>query len=165
VTETEDSESTVKTPSIDCDYADRPPSPPQDADPPGDVERYIYPDRPDSLSSESTVRTYVRLYERAHRLNALRREYESSLTYVTFRDRTTWVHEAPERAAIGRVKYTYSYRHETDGEPIASDSVVIYASYYIDDSMVLRAVEEGDRMDDSELNPDPVETGQPVECF
>jgi len=107
----------------------------------------------------------VKSYERAHRLNALRGEYGSSLTNATLFDRHTWVHEAPEGAAIGRLKYTYSYSHENNGETVASDSVVIYASYYIDDSMVLRAVEEGDRMDDSELDPDPVETGQPVECF
>ncbi|MFD1586300.1 hypothetical protein ACFR9U_04860 [Halorientalis brevis] len=159
------SESTVGTPVYDCDDVARPVSPSPNSDPPGEAGRYTYPDRPDSLSNESTVRTYVKSYERAYRLSALHEDYESSLDHAGVSVSNMWTHEAPEGAMIVRLKYRYRYGYEEGGSPIEADSPTIYASYYIDDAVMLRAVHEGNQEDESGLDPDPVKQGQPVECF
>lgn len=50
--------STAETLMYDCDATARPASPESDADPPGNLERYIYPAQPASLSDKQ-IRSYV----------------------------------------------------------------------------------------------------------
>lgn len=154
-----------ETPAYDCDETDRPTSPPSDADLPGGQARYAYPERPDSLSNESTVRTFVTSYERAYRRNTLREDHGSSLDYIDISINETAIHEAPEGAAIVRLTYHYGYGTAEGGDLVHADSPQISVSYYIDDAVLLRAATEGHREDEAEPYPDPVDQGQPVECF
>lgn len=155
---------TAEPSAYDCDTANRPPSPGPDADPPGDAERYTYPDRPDSPSNEA-VRSYVERYERAYRLNELRSRWGANLDHAGVFVEGTDTYDAPDGAVIARVEYAYGAGIEGNDGPIEVDSPTIYASYYVDDDVVLRAVEEGHQEDESRLIPDPIEQGQPVECF
>jgi len=155
---------TAETSTYDCDATTRPPSPTPDADPPGDAERYTYPTRPDSLSN-GTVRSYVERYERAYRLNKLHSEWETNLIHASVVSEDTNIYDAPDGAAIAQVKYAYDAEIEGDDGPIEIDSPTIYASYYVDDEVVLRAVNTELQEDVSRLVVDPVEQGQPVECF
>jgi hypothetical protein len=149
----------------DCENADRPPEPSSDDDPPGEDERYIYPQRPESLSDESKVLSYVEAYERAYRLNDVYSQYGADLDHASIFVYDTWTHEAPEGAAIARLKYPYSYGVNRDVGSMEADSPYIYASYYIDEAVVLRASIMGHREEESKLVPDPMEEGRPMECF
>lgn len=152
------------TPIYDCDAATRPAPPEPDADPPGDAERYMYPIRPDSLSDDA-IHTYVERYERAYRLNKLHSQYEVNLTRASVSIDETTSYNAPAGAAIAQIKHTYDAGIEGDDGPIEIDSPTLYASYYVDDEAVLRAVDTELQEDVSRLVADPIEDGQPVECF
>jgi len=165
-TESDTSTQTVaETPVYDCADADRPPEPSSDEDPPGENERYIYPQRPESLSDESKVLSYVEAYERAYRLNDLYDQYGTDLDHASIFVYDTWTHEAPEGAAIARLNCPYSHGYTQGDDQIEADSPTIYSSYYIDDAVVLRASVTGHREDESKLVPDPMERGRPMECF
>lgn len=155
----------TETPSYDCDTAYRPPAPSANDDPPGETDRYRYPERPASLADESAVVSYVESYERAYRLNDLRSEHGSDLVHAGVFQYETWVHETTADAAIVRVKYAFGYGIERDDGQVEADSPTIYASYAVDGDAVLRAVERGYQEDESGLDPDPVEAGSVVECF
>lgn len=154
----------AESPSYDCDTAYRPPAPSADDDPPGEADRYRYPERPDSLADESAVVSYVESYERAYRLNDLRTEHGSDLVHAGVFQYETWVHEATADTAIVRVKYAFGYGIDRHDGQVEADSPTIYASYAVDDDAVLRAVERGYQEDESGLNPDPA-AGSVVECF
>jgi len=156
--------STAERPTYDCDAADRPPTPELDADPPGDAERYTYPDRPESLSTEE-MRSYVERYEQAYRLNTLHSEWEANLNHASVVVEETDTYDAPDGTAIAQVKYTYDAEIEGDDGPIEIDSPRMYASYYVDDTVVLRAIDTEHQEDASRLIADPIEQGRPVECF
>lgn len=162
-------------PEYDCATADRPEPDELDADSSdtestdedaGAVEPTAYPTRPASLSDDEEAAEYVQAYERAYRRNALVERWGDDLT-----EQSTWIegvrtYDAPEGAAVVRVQYTYSETvEESDGTEIIGDSPTVYASYYVDDSVVIRAVDTGLRDDERALDPDPWETGEPLECF
>ncbi len=155
---------TTETLTYDCDAVSRPASPGPDADPPGDVERYTYPARPESLSNQE-MRSCVKRYERAYRLNKLRSRHGTYLEQASVFVDATDTDDAPDGAGIARVEYAYGARIEGDDGPIEMDSPTVYAAYYVDDDVVLRAVETGHRDDETQLIPDPMEQGEPVECF
>jgi hypothetical protein len=154
----------AETPTYDCDAANRPASPEPDADPPGDAERYTYPTRPDSLSNEE-IRSFAERYERAYRLNKLHSEWGANLNRASLSVEDTDTYDAPDGAAIAQVKHTYDAEIDGDDGPIEIDSPIIYASYYVDDDVVLRSVNKRLQEDVSRLVANPMETGQPVECF
>ena len=155
----------AETPVYDCDEVNRPPEPASDDDPPGEDERYTYPQRPESLTDESTLLSYVKEYERAYRLNDLYTEYGDNLDHGIIFIYETWTYEAPEGAAIARLKCPYSHGYTRGDRQVEADSPTIYASYYIDDAVVLRASTSGYQEDESKLVPDPIEWGLPMECF
>ena len=155
---------TAETPTYECDAATRPASPGPDADPPGDAERYTYPTRPDSLSDEE-VRSYVARYERAYRLNKTYSQRGAYLNQVSVTIEETEIYDAPDGAVIVQVAYTYDAEIEGDDGPIEIDSPLLYASYYVDDEVVLRAVDKKLQENVSRLVVDPITQGQPVECF
>lgn len=155
----------AETPVYDCNDGYRPPEPSSDDDPPGEDERYTYPQRPESLSDESVVLSYVEAYERAYRLNDLYFQYRTHLDHASIFGYDTWTYEAPEGAAIARLKYTYSYGYTQGDSQIEADSPAIYASFYIDEAVLLRKAVSGHQEDESELVPDPTEGGLPMECL
>ena len=125
-----------------------------------------YPQRPESLADQSAVVDYVTRYERAYRRNDLRTEHGSALRTVGLAVEGTRTYDAPEGAAIVRVRYTFYYEVGGPTEtPVHADSPTTYASYYVDESVVLRAAASGLREDESALDPDPLAEGVPVECF
>lgn len=154
----------TETPTYDCDDADRPAPPGPDDDPPGDDARYDYPTRPGSLSDES-VRPYLGRYERAYRLNKLRARHGQYLNHASVDVEETVTFGAPDGTAVAQVKYTYDAEIEGDDGPIEIGPSTMYASYYLDDVVVIRAVNERFQGDTSRLVVDPVEEGKPVECF
>lgn len=155
---------TAERPAYDCDAANRPAPPDHDANPPGDNKRYTYPSQPESLSNEE-IRTYSEQYERAYRLNKLYSQHGAHLEHASVSVRNADIYAAPARAVIVQVKYTYDAEIEGDDGPIEIDSPILYASYYVDDEVVLRAVNKRLQEDVSRLVADPLEQGEPVECF
>lgn len=149
----------------DCEDAHRPPSPAPDETPPGDDSRYRYPQRPASLSDEQAVLSYAEAYERAYRLNDWYAQSGDDLVSATLSVTDTWTYEAPAGAAIARLKYFYGHEVVSDGKHVVTDSRTIYAAYYVDDAVVLRATQRGHRDDEAALVPDPLEEGRPVQCF
>ncbi|USZ67803.1 hypothetical protein NGM10_13840 [Halorussus salilacus] len=146
--------------------ADRPDPDPPDEDAEDAVEPTAYPTRPDSLADEDEVAEYVEAYERAYRRNALVEEWGDDLTRQTTSVRDVRTDDAPEGAAVVRVRYTYSETVEQpEGTEMHGDSPTVFASYYVDESVVVRAEDTGPRDDEDALDPDPWETGEPVECF
>ncbi len=111
------------------------------------------------------MRSYAKRYERAYRLNKLHSEYRSKLNHASVSIEDTTPYDAPDGGAITQVKYAYDAEIEGDDGPIEIDSPTIYASYYVDDEAVLRAVDNELQEDVSRLVADPLEQGQPVECF
>lgn len=154
-------------PEYDCSVARRPP-PPTDSDEENPSENVSYPQRPASLSDTTAVIEYVKQYERAYRRNALRAKYGEKLVDVGYSVNEEWTHEAPKGAAVVRLLYFYSFKYSEHAETpveVHGDSGPTYVSYYIDGSVVIRAVDSGFHEDESELDPDPWEEGTPVDCF
>ncbi len=151
-------------PRADCDAVSRPPTPDPDADPPGDTTDYTYPPPPESLEDDD-VREYAERFERAYRLNKRYEIRGSHLNQLNVRIEGSKTFDAPEGATIAQVKYTYFAKSEGDDGSVVIDSPLLYASYYIDERIVLRAVDKKLQEDVSRLVVDPIEQGQPVECF
>jgi len=154
---------TSNRPAYNCDAATRPTSPDPDATPPGDDKRYTYPSRPESLLNEE-IRSYAERYERAYRLNKLYSQHGAHLEHASVSVRNADIYASPGGTVIVQVKYTYDAEIEGDDGPIEIDSPILYASYYVDD-VVLRAVDKRLQEDVSRLVADPLERGEPVECF
>lgn len=153
------------TPIYDCDEARRPPEPSSDDDPPGGIERFVYPDRPESITDDSAVLSYVEDYERAYRLNDIYRKYRDRLGNAALDIRDVRPFEAPEGAAIVRLEYLYSHRVERSRGTEYYDSPTVYVSYYVDESAVVRAAGTGNQEGEAELDPNPLDVRSPVECF
>lgn len=148
-------------PAYDCHAAHRPT--PSTADP---SEEQAYPSPPASLSEEQRVVEFVAAYERAYRRNALRATHGEHLRDVGVSVNDQWVHDASAGSAVVRLRYAYFYTvGRPDETPIHADSPVTYVSYYLDEAVAIRAVDEGLREDESALDPDPWDTGSPVACF
>jgi hypothetical protein len=148
----------AETPPYECDAATRPQSPDPEADPTGDAERYTYPARPDSLSGEK-IRSYVAQYEQAYRLNKTYSRRRTYLNRVDVSIEKTRIYDAPDGAAIVQVAYTYDAEIEGDDGPIKIYSPVIYASYYVDDEVIPRAVDKELQENMSRLVVNPITCG------
>lgn len=153
-------------PEVDCTRAARPPETAiGDAETPSDNSRY--PERPESLSDESAVETYLTAYERAYRRNALAEQYGDELTTAGVPLGSTQWFDSREGSAVVRVRYQYYYEYSSDPETTAvvhADSATTYATYYLDDRVLVRAEASGMLDDESALRPDPW-GGEPVECW
>lgn len=152
-------------PEYECAAADRPTTSPTESDGSTAPEMGAYPQRPASLSNDTAVIEYVTQYERAYRWNTEHDRYGDAFVDVGLRVNEEWTHEAPEGAAVVRLEYTYwSSYEEADGSTPHYDSPTIYVSYYVDETVVIRAVDEGHQEADTDLDPDPWVSGTPVEC-
>lgn len=165
-TGTADGTGTTGATTDDCRAGYRPPEPAPDDEPPGAAARYDYPERPDALSGGAAL-DYLRAYERAFRLNELREEYGERLQNAGVVVYDEWRYDAPEGTVLGQVEYTYSYGYEEgpDGRVVQGDSPYVYASYFVDDAGVHRAIVRGHREEPSSLARDPRAPGWVVECF
>lgn len=151
-------------PEYDCAVASRPT--PSESDDEPRPEKAQYPQRPESLSNDTAVIEYAKRYERAYRWNKEHEQYGDEFIGVGLSVNDVWTHDAPGGAAVVRLRYWYWAGYEqSDGSTPHYDSPTIYVSYYVDDSVVIRAVDEGYQEDDDELDPDPWRSGTPVECF
>lgn len=118
-----------------------------------------YPERPESYTDES-VGGFVEGYERAYRRNGLLAEYGGSL--IDQGTAVDWVRtlDATTTAGVGRLQYRYSATIDEGEEIVVSDSPTVVATYYVDDSVVVRAAATGRRERRDVLDPDPWETGE-----
>jgi hypothetical protein len=71
---------------------------------------------------------------------------------------------------VVRVLYTYYYNYDDSPDPettatVHADSPTMYATYYLDDRVLVRAGEYGMLDDESALRPDPWDSGKVVECW
>jgi hypothetical protein len=154
-------------PEVNCATAARPPETAiGDAETPSDASRY--PERPDSLADESAVETYLTEYERAYRRNALAEAYGDELTTAGVPLGSTRFFDAEAGSAVVRVRYQYYYEYADDPDTTAvihADSATTYATYYLDDRVLVRAETTGRLGDESVLLPDPWESGAAVQCW
>jgi hypothetical protein len=154
-------------PEVNCATADRPPELPiGDDETPSDASRY--PGRPDSLADESAVAAYLARYERAYRRNALAEGYGAELTTAGVPLGATRTFPSREGSAVVRLRYRYYYEYADDPNTTAvihADSPTTYATYYLDDRVLVRAETSGPLNDESALRPDPWTSGTVVECW
>lgn len=152
-------------PEYDCSEAGRP-TLTDDVRERGDsVEPLDYPDGPPPLGDDEAFIEYVKQYERALVRKRVRSDTRGRVTgFGLSGDARTF--DAPPDAAIVRFRYSYYYGFENHaGSIVHSDSFINFATYYLDESVVVRAHRET-RLDDEEaLVPDPWESGDPVQCF
>lgn len=142
--------------------AGRPPAKRPTTSDPSTVEPIPYPERPNSYT-ESSIQNFVESYEEAYRRNLLLGEYGGSLidqgTYVDW----TYVFDVTESAGVARLQYTYSVSQRQNGRVVVSDSNSYLVTYYVDDSMVVRAQVEDSAAQRDILEPDPWEDGKILE--
>lgn len=125
------------------------------------VEPASYPNEPPSLADDEAVAAYVRAYEEAYRRNDLIEQHGNELRDVQIGVGEPRFYESPPGSRIARTTYTYGY---TVGSTIA-DSPNTHVSYYVDNSVVVRAEHVGVLDDEGELEPDPLVDGEVLECF
>jgi hypothetical protein len=159
----------AEPPAYNCEEATRPePDAPDDEDA---IAPAAYPDRPGSLSDDERAVQYVEAYETAYRRNSLVAQYWNQLVRFSVSVDERWTYDVPTDAAVVRLQYRYSEEVETPNGIVIGDSPSIFVSYYVDESVVVRAERRGRREDESEsgsepaLDPDPWREGEPLECF
>ncbi|WP_435359598.1 hypothetical protein [Haloarchaeobius sp. DFWS5] len=164
--ETFGSEATAEAPSYDCESAYRPPPTAPGTDDGQTVAPLDYPDRPNSLSSDSDAIAYVEDYERAYQRNRLLQRHGSELHQQNTSIEQSWTFAAPADAAIVRVQFSYGTAVEYGDEQAAyGDSWGEYATYYVDQSAVVRTGDRGEKDDPADLGSDPWESASVLECF
>ncbi|SEN26253.1 hypothetical protein SAMN05216388_1002184 [Halorientalis persicus] len=154
-------------PEYDCSVAGRPTLTGGSRARGDTVESRPYPDGPPPLGDEDAVVEYVTRYERALVQRRVRNDAPERVTAFGLSGGTR-IYDAPADTALVRFRYTYWYEYEADGNrTVHADSPIHYATYYVDDSVVVRAKREGflDDAEEAKLIPDPWESGEPVECF
>lgn len=152
-------------PEYDCETADRPEPDAPDASEEEAVEPLSYPDPLDSFDDDTTTIEYVEAYERAYRRNTLVAEWGAQLIQFSMGIEGTKRFDSPVDAALVRIQYHYSETVEQSDGTVVGDSPTIFVTYYLDQSVVIRA-ESSDRPEDLDaLDPDPWLAGNPVECF
>lgn len=152
-------------PTDDCETATQPDPTPPGTDATTAVAPISYPSPPDSPTDPDAVTDYVQAFERAYRRNVLVQQEREDLVRFTFALQETRTYDVPVEAAVVRVQYQYSWTVEEDGRMSIADSPNIFATYYVDRSVVLRAVDSGIRDDPDALDPDPWQSGHPVACL
>lgn len=149
-------------PEYGCDNADRPSPPPYAGE---SISRARYPPRPESLSDAERIVGYVEKYERAYRRNDLLVDYGADLEQFDMSAPLGRIYDAPDGAAVVRLEYSFSFKARRGGATVHGDSLLNYATYYVDDEVLIRASSRRDVADASAPAPDPWDTGTPVECF
>lgn len=117
-----------------------------------------YPDKPTSYDDES-IEKFVEAHEQAYRRNNLLNRFGGNLvSHSSYWDWTVSL-ETTESAGVGRCQYKYSETQRENGEETIGDSPNIVVTYYVDDSMVVRAEDMGEASNRNELHPNPWESG------
>ena len=135
------------------------------------IQPMAYPTAPPTPLDEQSAIEYVQWFEEAYRQNRqIREDRDADSKFVSFSVGTieTWTYDAPPGAAVVRLEHTWSGRFESRSQDGGGhyDSVPHFASYYVDQSMVVRtAVSQYDVSDGDTLSPDPWESGELVACF
>jgi len=152
-------------PEYDCSEASRPTLADDVRARDDTIELRSYPEGPPPLGDDQAVVGYVKQYEHALVQKRVRSETRGRVTgFGLSGDARTF--DAPPDAAIVRFRYSYQYGFVNHaGSTVHSDSFINFATYYLDESVVVRAHRET-RLDNEEaLVPDPWESGDPVKCF
>jgi hypothetical protein len=121
-------------------------------------EPLSYPDNPASYTAEA-VGEFVEAYERAYRRNDLLDEYGSALAGQGLYPNGVETLAVTEGAGVGRIQYTYSATVKQADGYVIDDSVVYLVTYYVDESVVVRAATTDQREHRDVLVPDPWESG------
>ncbi|WP_459881877.1 hypothetical protein [Halorubrum gandharaense] len=117
-----------------------------------------YPNKPTSYDPDS-IEKFVETHERAYRRNDLLNRFGGDLVSHSSHWDWTVTLETTESAGVGRCQYKYSETQREHGEEIIGDSPNIVVTYYVDDSMVVRAEDTGEASNRDELQPNPWESG------
>lgn len=151
------SPSTPEREPPDCVNPDRPE--PENGS--GNIEPAAYPEAPPAFDQIEAMADFIVAYEEAYRTNALLEKYGRELREVHLGIGEPRFFDSTPESTIARVKYTYGF----DTNELVADSPTTYASYYIDDSVLSRAEQEGVLDDESILKPDPLTDGNVLQCF
>ena len=149
-------------PEYDCDEASRPTLREAVRARNETLEPLPYPDGPPPLGNEGAVTDYVTQYERAYVRKRERRDAAGSVTNFDLYPPDAKTYRVLGGSAVVRLKYWFTYQI---GDGTVLDSSTQYATYYIDESVVIRTERDGPLEDEGALVPDPWESGVPVECF
>lgn len=137
--------------------ATEPPDPMEDTVPP-----LSYPDKLTSYTAE-TVAEFAESYERAYRRNSLLDEYGRSLIDQGSYFDWTRTLAVSDDAGVGRSQYRFSDTIEYADRIDTGDSPTLVVTYYVDDSIVVRAETTGRQEHRDVLAPDPWVTGVVLE--
>lgn len=135
--------------TADRPSATEPPNATQDTVPP-----LSYPDKPASYNTE-TVADFVEDYESAYRRNSLLQEHKSELIAQGTSVHWTGTLATAEEAGIGRMQYAYSASYEDGEQVVVEDSAIHLVTYYVDESVVVRAGITDQAEHRGVLRPDP----------
>jgi len=140
--------------------AERPPNANEET-----VDPIWYPGKPSSYTSQS-VRSFVDDHERAYRRNEVLGKYGADLVAHHFDVDWVVALDVGEEAGVGRCQYRYTTTERSDSDdaaPVVGDSPTYVVTYYVDDSVVVRAEGTGPADGQDELTPDPWESGVVLE--
>ncbi|MBX0288523.1 twin-arginine translocation signal domain-containing protein [Halomicroarcula sp. F28] len=160
VTQSETATATPGTPERDRPTCVEPTRPDPDSGS-GAVDPVSYPETRPEVSESSAMAEYIAAYETAYRTNWLLEEHGSELTDVYFGVGEPTYFDSLPASVTGRLRYTYGFELES----AIADSPTIYASYYVDDAVVVRAEHRGWLRDEDVLEPNPLDSGHVLECF
>lgn len=157
-------------PDVDCEAAARPM--PTALDREDALRPRDYPGRPPEPLTVAAAVDYVTAFERAYRQNdemvtsnevGTATEREEYLTRFNITVRETWAATDGGGSAVVRLRYNGSGTTHPGTE---FDYVTQYVTYYVDQSLVVRArtTQYGFGGVD-ELSPDPWADGSPLACF
>lgn len=124
-----------------------------------------YPGKPTSYTSQP-VQSFVENHERAYRRNEVLGRNGGDLVAHRFDFDWTVALDASEKAGVGRCQYSYTTTERSDSDdagPVVGDSPTYVVTYYVDDSMTVRAEGTGPTERQDELSPDPWESGVVLE--
>lgn len=148
-----DPPSSDNLPTVDRLPATEPPNATDDT-----IQPLSYPDKPAAYTAES-VAEFVEAYERAYRRNSLLNDHGSVLIAQGLYSNGAETLAVTEGAGIGRIQYTYSASIEETDRVIVEDSVSYLVTYYVDESVVVRAATTDQREHRDVLVPDPWGSG------
>lgn len=143
--------------TADRPSATEPPNATQDT-----VSPLSYPAEPASYTTE-TVADFVEAYESAYRRNSLLQEHQSTLIAQGAFVRSTGTLATAADAGIGRMQYVYSASYEDGEQVVVEDSAMHLVTYYVSESVVVRAGITDRAEQRGILRPDPWMTGVVLE--
>lgn len=159
----------------DCDDVTRPD--PDDPAAEDALDPVAYPSRPESLATDGIE--FVTDFERAYRQNAVIDEYGDAARAFEF-DRIDWelsviepardadddteAATATDDGAVDPVLVAVVYDLSVETTVGEHDEWDVRVTYYVDDSVVLRARYAG-IANEPTIDPDPRRDGEPVVCF